>query len=527
MPLEHSNSYELENPVKKTGSSESKEYKNPSDNLNEINQREKIDNLLEKSKLLSTEKEKVIDYIIKKYDNDNYESIINQIIEGECETLDDIISLLSLNSNVQEVQSNNQGKENNVQEVQSNVHVETKGMEQKYEIVKSILKTIDGENSKDYSKILQALNEGKNFKEIIPMLKDNPIALRGLSLDLQKQNPEQYKIFRSTLENIDKDFIPLFEKMDLGKVDFEAKLKLGTDNLNGVDLSSHILRQEKDGAVIEAGKNSRNLSLVGSDYKLDSKLQNNNQKNAIQEVETNLKNDLKPINEVLNTVSSVLDYLDKAISNNTELKDVKENIKNTNISLYTELNIENINSISDIKNTFVGLQKQKEKEKEDKIKEAKAIIDLFIKQNADIAKEQDEKKKEVLKFLSSIGFDRIPQSITEQLVRELKANVFNLGELNLNLKTIDLANGRFGETDTEAGGTKWKQNLVKFMEKLVYGEIGTPESIFASNSDKFTGVFGATLNPTEVNSTFEKSGIKVGTGWNIVKMRENLGKTKN
>jgi len=118
-------------------------------------------------------------------------------------------------------------------------------------------------------------------------------------------------------------------------------------------LSKNILRQEKDGAVIEAGKNSRNLSLVGSDYKLDSKLNNNRQLNVISFLEKKLQNDLKPINETLNTISSVIDYLDKAISNNLELKDIKENIKNTNINLYNELGIENLNSISDIKNVFV------------------------------------------------------------------------------------------------------------------------------------------------------------------------------
>gem|GEM_PF-6652812 len=44
----------------------------------------------------------------------------------------------------------------------------------------------------------------------------------------------------------------------------------------------------------------------------------------------------------------------------------------------------------------------------------------------------------------------------------------NIDLQNINLKTIDLNNGRFGETDTESGGTKWKENLVKFMEKMIY-----------------------------------------------------------
>lgn len=513
-PLESFNNLP-ETPVQKsTGVSEtSKEYQSPLNNINEINQREKIDKSISEMWLSKEETEEIINTIISKFWNDI------KTIDSILETISKDISIDSKDRVMWVI----------VEAEKTKLEAEKQTwIEQKYEIVKNILKNIDWENSKDYSQISEALNNWEKFEKIVPMLKNNPVALRWLALDLQKQNPKQFEVFRDTLISIDSDFIQIFDKIQFETIDNTAKLKLWTDNLNWVDLSKNVLRQEKDGAVIEAGKNSRNLSLVGSDYKLDSKLQNNNQKNAIQEVETNLKNDLKPINETLNTISSVIDYLDKAILNNVELKDIKENIKNTNIGLYTELNIENLNSSSDIKNAFVWLQTQKQKEKDDKIKEAKQKISLFIKQNADIAKEQDEKKKEVLRFLTSIGFDRIPQSITEQLIMELQSNVFNLWELNLNLKTIDLANGRFGETDTEAGGTRWKENLVKFMEKMVYGEIWTPNSIFASWTDKFIGVFGATVNPTELNAVFEKkeNWIKTGTGWDIVQMRKNLSKGK-
>ena len=509
-PLESFNKLP-ETPVQKpTGVSEaSKEYQNPSNNISEINQREKIDKSISEIWLSKEETEEIINTIISKFWNDT-------------KTIDSILETISKNYAI-----DSKDKVLAIVEKQEKTKVESEKqnwIEQKYEIVKSILKTIDWENSKDYSQILEALNNWEKFEKIVPMLKSNPVALRWLALDLQKQNPKQFEVFRDTLISIDKDFIQIFDKIQFETIDNTAKLKLWTDNLNWVDLSKNVLRQEKDGAVIEAGKNSRNLSLVGSDYKLDSKLQNNSQKNAIQEVETNLKNDLKPINETLNTISSVIDYLDKAILNNIELKDIKENIKNTNIGLYTELNIENLNSPSDIKNAFVWLQTQKQKEKDDKIKEAKQKISLFIKQNTDIAKEQDEKKKDILKFLTSIGFDKIPQSITSQLIKELQSNVFTLWELNLNLKTIDLNNGRFGETDTESGGTKWKENLVKFMEKMIYWQIWAKESLFAWKW--FSGVLWATVNPTEMNVTFEKSWIKTWTGWDINKMRQNLSNVK-
>lgn len=519
-PLESFNKLP-ETPVQKpTGVSETlKDYQNPLNNIKEINQREKIDKSISEVWLQKEETEEIVDTIISKFWNDekSIDSILQTISSDiSIDTKDKVLWVI-----VDAEKSKIDAEKSKIDaEVKTDVKVEKKWIEQKYEIVKNILKTIDWENSKDYSQILEALNNWEKFEKIVPMLKSNPVALRWLALDLQKQNPKQFEVFRDTLISIDKDFIQIFDKIQFETIDNTAKLKLWTDNLNWVDLSKNVLRQEKDGAVIEAGKNSRNLSLVGSDYKLDSKLQNNSQKNAIQEVETNLKNDLKPINETLNTISSVIDYLDKAILNNIELKDIKENIKNTNIGLYTELNIENLNSPSDIKNAFVWLQTQKQKEKDDKIKEAKQKISLFIKQNTDIAKEQDEKKKDILKFLTSIGFDKIPQSITSQLIKELQSNVFTLWELNLNLKTIDLNNGRFGETDTESGGTKWKENLVKFMEKMIYWQIWAKESLFAWKW--FSGVLWATVNPTEMNVTFEKAWIKTGTGWDINKMRQNL-----
>jgi len=100
----------------------------------------------------------------------------------------------------------------------------------------------------------------------------------------------------------------------------------------------------------------------------------------------------------------------------------------------------------------------------------------------------------------------------------------NIDLQNINLKTIDLNNGRFGETDTESGGTKWKENLVKFMEKMIYWQVWAKESLFAWKW--FSSVLWATVNPTEMNVTFEKAWIKTVTGWDINKIRQNLSKVK-
>ena len=87
---------------------------------------------------------------------------------------------------------------------------------------------------------------------------------------------------------------------------------------------------------------------------------------------------------------------------------------------------------------------------------------------------------------------------------------------------MDLSNGRFGETSTEKWWDAWKNNLVKFMEKAIYGEVWGKDSIFAWKN--FKGELGASVNPLDLNSVFEQKGLKTGTGWNINVMRKNLSK---
>ncbi|MFK7779609.1 MAG: hypothetical protein QM490_00465, partial [Candidatus Gracilibacteria bacterium] len=138
------------------------------------------------------------------------------------------------------------------------------------------------------------------------------------------------------------------------------------------------------------------------------------------------------------------------------------------------------------------------------------------------AKNVDEKKKDTLKYLKSIGFDLLPQSLTNQLITEYQSNIFNIPGLNLNKKTLDISNGRFGESDIEQGGDKWKDNLIKFMEKAIYGEIGAEGSIFGGK--QFKGEFGASIDPLDLNNALEQGGIKTRAGWNINIIRGNLEK---
>ena len=137
-------------------------------------------------------------------------------------------------------------------------------------------------------------------------------------------------------------------------------------------------------------------------------------------------------------------------------------------------------------------------------------------------KENKEKQQKILEFLHQTGFDLIPQQITDQLINEYRHNVYDIPGLDLNPERLDLANWMFWEEPTEEGGTKWKQNLVKFLNKLIYWEINPKSSPL--NPDAFISPMGAAINPTELQAIFEQQWIKSGSMWNINKMRDNLKK---
>ena len=195
----------------------------------------------------------------------------------------------------------------------------------------------------------------------------------------------------------------------------------------------------------------------------------------------------------------------------------------------------NSQDISDLWNiNYPGELEQKVNSFNKKIKELKKYINWLRKQAYDKYKneikqkvleetqEKKEKQKEVLEFLHDTWFDLIPQNITNILISDLKHNVFQINWLNLNLTRLDLENWKFWESVLETWWTKWKENLVKFMNKMIYWEINPQNSPL--NPNNFIWVMWASINPTELQSIFEQQWIKSGSMWNINNMRENLRK---
>jgi len=70
-------------------------------------------------------------------------------------------------------------------------------------------------------------------------------------------------------------------------------------------------------------------------------------------------------------------------------------------------------------------------------------LDEAIKAHHETTFENDEKTREILDFISSIGFDLIPKEYTDRLISEVKSGLIVINSFTVNPQNLDLKNGRF------------------------------------------------------------------------------------
>ncbi|MDP2090687.1 MAG: hypothetical protein Q8K30_03740 [Candidatus Gracilibacteria bacterium] len=319
----------------------------------------------------------------------------------------------------------------------------------------------------DKSSESKAYNEKEDIlNQIINILK-NQDTLNSVANDLKeydKQNgTNNYKSFRDSLISIDKSFIPRLDQIETGFHSSTDLLKLGTKTEKGLEKDGNILKQNNDdGLNIIFGDDGRKVGLSDSEYKINSDLGNESVIKDIQNKKQDFSKFMKGLNEELNSLSSIIEYIDNAIYNNIDIDEVKNNIKSSNNDLFNELNIDNIGSLEEIKNAFAGLYKKKEEEKDIYIKQAKRVVDDIIEKNASIAKQKDLGKIKTLKFLNNLGFDSIPQDITDQIINIINSSSL-LNQLGFQNK-IDIQNGNLGNNLDNNESKTGFQEQIKFAE---------------------------------------------------------------
>jgi len=280
---------------------------------------------------------------------------------------------------------------------------------------------------------LKQLIAGKDFTEsfdteiqsILAELKNNPQTLLEISLDLQTQDQKNgthnYEAFRSSIISLDSSFTSLLPQLDT-----KAKLALWTDNLNNAKITDKQISQTtKDGFSTTASLDgtARTLSLANSKFKLNSSLDNDQQVQAeAEKITTTAKEQLEPLTNTLKQLEAIKNYLEQALNQNTDIKEVKENVKIFSPELYAKLWIESTNSIQNVQaltNAYIAKISAQKDETENKLKKD---LDALTQKHKIALQEKQEKQKRVLNFLHTIWFDRIPQTILNLLIKTINTN---------------------------------------------------------------------------------------------------------
>jgi hypothetical protein len=203
---------------------------------------------------------------------------------------------------------------------------------------------------------------------------------------------------------------------------------------------------------------------------------------------------------------------------NVELKNKIIEIKNNGWNdedIWNLLNENWFNTIEDL-NEEIELQKEEYNDKkEDYLKSSKEIKNYVLKEKKKL-EELEKEQKETLKFLSKIGFDMLPQHITNQLIENI-----NLAPNDYWFNTkIDLENGIlwFKQMWVDNLGVENKRKFMNIFIKAIWN----PEWLF--NTWNIWNNSSIIKEPMNLQTHLNKEwyfGV-----WVALKMKNNLSEKK-
>ncbi len=424
-------------------------------------------------------------------------------------------------------------------------------------IERKLAKLIDIEVS--FSKELSA-NEIEllkfNSKILIEELK-NSSGFKNALHEIRKSDPKAYEQIKTSFMAMDSSFENYFNEFETGEKNAaeiisdtntrlldKARIAAWLNNWE-VEREGFILRSWDIEIDISKRPPSRSIGIEWSDFRLESNLPVSVFKESVYEYEKQKlslnpqidKNstDISKIKNVKNHISE-LDFSSRAwleqafwfvnasedVGKKQEFKEKIEQLADQDpIDMNLAENLKNEIIVSlDWKLTELKFKEWELAEQMNQIElDYKHSLEALMWQYREKIKEQDEKTRQVLEFSKNIGLHLISQSVLDMLIEEVKTGMIVIDGINLDPKTINLAEGRFGETGTETNSTKWKENLIKFYNKMISGNTGEPLS-----TDSHIWPMGKRENPVEMKENLEnKYGIINEFGdTQIIKIRENL-----
>ncbi|MDD4151248.1 MAG: hypothetical protein PHR68_01415, partial [Candidatus Gracilibacteria bacterium] len=168
--------------------------------------------------------------------------------------------------------------------------------------------------------------------------------------------------------------------------------------------------------------------------------------------------------------------------------------------------------------TLKKLEDLKNEEKELDERYTKEIKDLYEKSGNKV-KENDEKTRETLNILDSIGFTLIPKNITDDIIATINKNPANYGFDS----RIDLKNGNFGGINNDLTKIRFIKKINKMLSSKETEPIGNDEidNIIVKKVEKDKD--SQEEKNKELLGKFSKYGIINDLGiWDKEKLESNL-----
>ena len=400
-------------------------------------------------------------------------------------------------------------------------------LDEKYGWIMDIINSIDTENFE--------INSSKNFDKLIEKIK-NPKTFTKIADDLGGPEDSKYREFKSSLVSIDPSFNKYFN-------DYE-----NIKSWKSLDAESVIEGIEKwSGGMLDIDLDDvppkSKLHLVGSEYSFDKeidtseldKITNENQEQLdnikivawwIKEFGNNfnlLKWEINKIKDKENFAELWSKYLELFIQNKLnnlldvyEYTDFPEDIK------ITENDISNLNDLENLNNWFKKIDKKLEKMTQHITKIQTWILKKYeedIKELVKRKQERKEKELQILKFLHKIGFDLIPQSITNQLVENINfAPKVYWFDAKIDLENWDLGIRGFWDDYSWA---EYRKKFTEIFIKMVWNPKMDWKNLF--NVDNINNS-STVIDSSKLNLYLNTNWFK--WFWAFQKMKDNLDKSK-
>ena len=272
-------------------------------------------------------------------------------------------------------------------------------------------------------------------REIIPItneavayLKDNEHELEKVARSIQRNNPEQYQAFKTFLISQDEEFRYILPKIERNIHDsFEATISAALPSApDGGNLISGFVSELDDGTQVkvESGADGivRSLDLAGTNYPIETEIQDVNLADAEQERETVL-NEIGPMKQIA-------EYARQLIADNPD-KDFAELLDELQSTLGAEQFAElGVDDFSDRESAMQELD-TKIQNYTDQIETAqnafRKIAQEAIRKTRESYERKDALVKQSLEFVYDTGFSIIPRTVTDEVIETINKRPADYG----------------------------------------------------------------------------------------------------